>query len=286
MKVFKAIGTAVVLSVLCAAIALTLVAGAVRFMALNPSYFKAFMPRKAYCAEMRECITENLDHVALLYGFDEGALNEVVTDDSIRSYTKSMIDALYTQEDLENLQLPAYSSEGFRQYALAHTGYSEKGAEDFAQDCATSVTEDLSAISVGLLLTQFRQFRDGTLAGSSLLLFCAGLALTVLMLVFVKLIFAGGRSKRAGSVVLWGGCFMGVTLVFVPVMQFLFFDYIGRLNVSVSAFRTILTGFLNTFLYGFFFVLLVLMAFTTVMLSIAIVRASRKKRSGKSEKTA
>jgi hypothetical protein len=285
MKVFKAIGTAVVLTVLCAAIALTLVAGAVRFMALNPAYFKAFLPMKSYCEEMRERITENLDHVALLYGFDEGALDEVVTDDSIRTYTKAMIDALYTQEDLGKLQLPAYPSDGFKRYVLEHTGYSEKAADDFASDCATSVTEDLTAINVGLILTQFQQFRDGTLAHSSLLLFCAGLALTVLMLVFVKLIFAGG-SRRAGAVVLWGGCFMGVTLVFVPVMQFLFFDYVGRLNVSVSAFRTILTGFLNTFLYGFFFVLLALMTLTVLMLSIAIVRASRKKRSGKSEKTA
>lgn len=286
MKVLKAVGTVIVLTVLCASIALTLVAGAVRFMALNPAYFKAFLPAKSYCAELRERISENLDHVALLYGFDEGALDEVVTDDSIRAYTKAMIDALYTQEDLNSLQLPAYPADGFRAYALAHTGYSEKGADDFAQDCATSVTEDLSAINVGLILTQFQRFRDGTLAQSSLLLFCAGLALTVLMLVFVKLIFAGGRSKRAGAVVLWGGCFMGVTLVFVPVMQFLFFDYVGRLNVSISAFRTILTGFLNTFLYGFFFVLLVLFTIVLLMLAIAIARASRKKRSGKSEKTA
>ncbi len=285
MKLLKAIGTAIVLTVLCASIALTLVAGAVRFLALNPAYLKAFMPTKDYCAEMRGRIAENLDHVALLYGFDEGALNEIVTDESIRAYTKTTLDALYTQKDLRSMPLPAYPADGFKAYVLAHTGYSEKAADDFAADCATSVTEDLSAINVGLVLWQFQKFRDGTLAQSSLLLFCAGLALTALMLVFVKLIFAGS-SKRTGAVVLWGGCFMGVTLVFVPVMQFLFFDYVGRLNVSVSAFRTILTGFLNTVLYGWFFILLVLMVFVILMLSIAIARASRKKRSGKSEKTA
>ena len=71
---------------------------------------------------------------------------------------------------------------------------------------------------------------------------------------------------------------MGVTLVFVPVMQFLLFDYVGRLNVSISAFRTILSGLLYTALYGWFIVLLALFVLVTLFLLIATIRASRRKR--------
>ena len=47
MKFFRFIGTAIVLTVLCAAIALTLVSGALRFIALNPDYVKMFLPTKS-----------------------------------------------------------------------------------------------------------------------------------------------------------------------------------------------------------------------------------------------
>ena len=285
MKVLRGIGTAIVLIVLCGALALALVAGPVRFMALNPAYLKAFMPTRSYCDEMRERVSEDLDYVALLYGLDEGALNEVVTDESIRSFTNDMIDALFAAETKTELNLPAYPSEGFAAYLRERTSYSETAIRDFSEDCAAAVTEDLSAIDSSLLVGAFTSFRDGAFANASILLFAGGAALTLLMCALLKLMYMG-KSKRTGSVVLWGGCFMGVTLVFVPVMQFLLFDYIGRLNVSISAFRTILTGLLNTVLYGWFLVLLVLLLFTILMLTLAIVRACRKKRPRKAEKKA
>ena len=72
MKVIRAIGTAIVLAVLCAALMLTLVAGPVRFLALNPWYLKTFVPTRSYCEQLRENLTEDLDHVALLYGLEAG----------------------------------------------------------------------------------------------------------------------------------------------------------------------------------------------------------------------
>lgn len=277
MKVLKAIGTALILLVLCAAIVLTLVSGAAKFLATNPSYLKTFLPTKSYCAEMRERLSDDLDHIALLYGLEEGSLSEVVTDDAIRSYTNAMIDALFAENATAPLELPSFPKDGFADYIRARTAYSEQGVADFAEDCAQAVTEDLSAINTALVIEPFLRFRENTFTRSALILFFAGILLVILMCIFLKLMYMG-RSKRTGAVVLWGGCFMGITLVFVPVMQFLLFDYVGRLNISVSAFRTILTGFLNTILYGWFFVLLALELLTVLLLIVAIARASRRKK--------
>jgi hypothetical protein len=283
MKVLKGIGTALILAVLIASVALTLVSGAVRFMTVNPWYLKTFVPTGSYCADMRERLGDDLDHIALLYGLEEGALSEVVTDDAIKAYTGTMIDALLAEDATAPLALPAFPKEGFADWMHTHTGYSEQGVSDFSEDCAQAVTEDLGAINTTLIIEPFLAFRDHTFTRASLILFIAGLLLVILMLVFLKLMYLG-KSKRTGSVLIWGGCFMGVTVVFVPVMQFLLFDYIGRLNISVSAFRTALTGFLNTVLYGWFFILLGLEVLSFILLLVAITRWSGQKRKRKAAK--
>ncbi len=277
MRLLKGIGTAIALLVLCFAIILTLVAGPLRFLVLNPTYLKMFVPSKAYCAEMRERISEDLDHVAILYGLENGALYEVVADDSIRAYTNTLIDALFAAENTDSLNLPAYPSDSFAAYMREHSGYSDKAIQDFAEDCAAAVTEDLSAIDMGVLILRFTTFRDGMFVNMLPILFGAGVALTVLMCAIIKLLYAGS-TRRAGSVLMWGGCFMGVTLVLVPVSQFLLFDYVGRLNITPSAFRTILSGLLNTAFYGWFYILLALFLLVTLFLILAILRAARKKR--------
>lgn len=277
MKVIRAIGTAIVWAVLCAAIVLTLVSGAVRFLALNPAYLKTFVPTRSYCERLRANLSDDLDHVALLYGLEAGTLAEVVTDESIRAYTVELIDAMFDANATTELNLPDYPADGFAAYLKEHSAYSEQAIKDFSEDCAAAVTEDLSAINATLLVNQFTIFRDGPIANATILLFAGGIILTVLMIVILKLMYAG-KSRRAGSVVVWGGLFMGVTLVFVPVMQFLLFDYIGRLNISVSAFRTMLTGLLYTVLYGWFIVLAALLFVCTLLLLISIIRASRTRK--------
>ena len=284
MKLIKGIATLIVLVVLVSAIAVMLAAGLIRFVAMNPLYLKTFMPSKSYCAELHARISDDLDHVALLYGFGEGELGDLVTDDAIRAYTNATIDALYGRTGTEALQLPTYPADAFAAYARAHTSYSEQGVKDFSEDCATAVQEDLASIDVDLITGRFAALRETSVVKYSLVLFFAGLLLALLMLIFLRLMYLG-RSKRAGTVVIRGGLFMGVTLVFVPVMQFLLFGYVDRLNVSVSAFRTILTGYLNTILYGWFVVLLALEVLTALLLLVAVIRAS-KKRSGKSGKNA
>ena len=277
MKALRVIGTAIVLTVLCAAIVLTLAAGGVRFLALNPQYLIAFVPTRSYCEQLREDLADDLDHVALLYGLDPGELSDVVTDESLRDYTADLIEALFDADASDELELPSYSARPFARYLRKQrTEYSEQAIEDFSEDCAAAVTEALTAINATPLVQLFITFRDSRLADSALLLFIGGAILTLLMCVILRLMYLGS-ARRAGSVVLWGGCFMGVTLVFVPVMQFLLFDYIGRLNITASAFRTILTGLLYTTLYGFFIALSALQFVFTLLLLIAIIRASRRK---------
>ena len=277
MRLLRTLGTALVLLILCASLVLTLVAGPLRFMALNPAFLKTFVPTTSYCEEMRARVSEDLDHVAILYGLESGVLNDVVSDESIKTYTSALIDAMFAQETTDSLNLPAYPTDGFAAYLKAHSSYSDKAIEDFSQDCAAAVTEDLSAIDASLLVSNFTRFRDSMFVNLLPILFGAGLALTVLMCAIMKLLYAG-TSKRAGSVLMWGGCFMGITLVLVPVSQFLLFDYVGRLNITPSAFRTILTGLLYTSLYGWLIVLLALFVLVTLFLALAIVRAARKKK--------
>lgn len=280
MKFFKFIGTAIILTVLCAAIALTLLSGALRFIVLNPAYIKTFLPTKSYCEEMRRNLSDDLDHVALLYGLPDGAFSEVVTDESIKAYTNTLIDALYAPDAKSPLELPAYPADGFRSYLKANTSFSAEGVNDCAEDAAQAVTEDLSAINTPLLVEPFLKLRDHTFSRSSLVLFIAGALLTVVALIFLKMLYLG-KAKRTGAVLRWGGCFMGTTLVFVPVMQFILFGYVERLNITASAFRTILTGYLNTILYGMFLALLALELFTFLLLLIAIVRAGHGKKTKK-----
>lgn len=285
MKLFKFIGTAIVLAILCAAIALTLLSGALRFIVLNPDYIKTFLPTKSYCEKMRDVLTDDLDHVALLYGLPEGTFSTVVTDESIKDYTNKLIDALYAKDAKAPLDLPAYPADGFRSCLKANTAFSAEGVNDCAEDAAQAVTEDLSAINTKLLIEPFLKLRNHTFSRSSLVLFVAGILLVIVMLIFLSMLYYG-KGKRSGAVLRTGGCFMGVTLVFVPVMQFILFGYVERLNITASAFRTMLTGYLNVILYGWFIVLAALELLTFLLLLVAAARAARKKRSIKSRKNA
>ena len=280
MKLFKFLGTAIVLAILCAAIVLTLTAGALRFLILNPAYFKTFLPTKSYCAEMREQLSDDLDHVALLYGLKEGTFSTVVTEESIKNYTNLLIDALYAPDAKAPLNLPAYPADGFKSCLRADTSFPPEGIDDCAEDCAQAVTEDLSAINTKIVIEPFLKLKNHTFSRASLVLFVAGILLTIVMLIFLTMLYYG-KAKRTGAVLRNGGCFMGVTLVFVPVMQFLLFGYVERLNITASAFRTMLTGYLHTLLYGWFLVLLALELLTFLLLLIAIARAAHSRKKSK-----
>ena len=77
MKVLKGFGTIIVLALLVAAFALTLLSGLIRFMAMNPSYVKSFMVTHKYCEEIRDRLSDDLDHISALYGIEEGELKKL-----------------------------------------------------------------------------------------------------------------------------------------------------------------------------------------------------------------
>lgn len=273
MKFGKAVGTVVLCLLLCFSTALLLGTSLLRLVVLNPAFYKAFAVTPAYCAELRTRIGENLDHVAILYGLDEGALNDVVTDEDIAAYTDALIDALFDDATTDTLALPPYPTEGFAAYLDAHTAYSEQAIRDFSEDCAASVYEDLSAVNVGLFVSGVTRVRTSRLALLSPVLAAAALLLTGVLIALVKTVHS--ETPRIGRVAVWGGLFMGVSTLFVPLSEFWLFDYIDRLNLSISAFRTILSNLLKTALYGSLAALGALLAVTLLLLIVACAIAAR-----------
>lgn len=276
MKPLKVFGTLLLCLLLLCSTVLTLASGLLSFVVLRPAFYKAFVPSKAYCDELRARIGENLDHVAILYGLDEGALTDVVTDADIRAYTAALTDALFDSGTTDTLALPPYPAEGFADYLRAHTSYSEQAVSDFSEDCAASVTGDLSAVDVGLLVSGVSRIRSSRLASLAPVLFLAAFVFGCALIALLLAVHT--HSPRAGRVAVLGALFMGLTVVFVPLSQFWLFDYIGRLNISISAFRTILSGFLNTALYGCLAVSGALLLVVSLLLLLACRSAARPHR--------
>lgn len=284
MKFWKGLASLVLIVLLLCTVSIGLFSGLFRFVAANPAYLKTFLPTQSYCDELRARIGENLEHIALLYGLEDNALYEVVTDTDIRVFTEAMIDAFYSAESADSVVLPVYDPSPFREYLAARTALSEQAISDFSEDCAAAVTEDLHAVNLDLVLNLFVSMTHSPVYRFSPILCCSCVLLTVLLLVFLNTMHS--RAKNTRRILSWGSLFMGTSIVFVPVMQFLLFDYIGRLNISVSAFRTILSGMLNTVLYGCLVILLVLTVLFLVGLLVSIGLACRRKKPKKTEKYA
>lgn len=284
MKFWKGLGSLVLIVLLLATISIGLFSGLFRFIVANPAYLKTFLPTKSYCDELRAHISEDLEHVALLYGLEDDALYEVVTDADLCAFTVTMIDALYAAETNEAVTLPVYSPEPFRAYLSDKTAWSEQAVTDCSEDCAAAVTEALHAVNFDLVVGIFAAMNSSPLYRLSPLLCICCLLLTVLLLVFLSTMH--GKSPNTRRILCWGSLFMGTNIVFVPVMQFLLFDYIGRLNITVSAFRTTLAGMLNTILYGCLIVLLAFLVLSLIGLLVSIGLSCRRKKPKKSEKNA
>lgn len=281
MSFGKAVGTVLLCVLILFSSAVMLVSGLLTFVVMNPNYYKAIVPNRMYCDELRARIGENLDHVAILYGLQEGELSEVVTDADIRAYTAALVDALFREQTTDSLTLPAYPTEGFAAYLKAHTAYSDQAIKDFSEDCAASVGEDLAALDVNLIVSGFTRLRTSRLAQLAPILMIASTALTGILIAMTCAVLA--EERRARGVTVWGGLLLGTATVFVPLSQFWLFDFVGRLNIDISAFRTILTGLLNAALYGCLAVLGVLMAAEIVLLIASCLRKPHKKRRAKAK---
>ena len=276
MSFGKAIGTVLLCALLLFSSAVMLVSGLLTFVVMNPNYYKLMVPNRAYCEELRSRIGDNLDHIAIQYGLEEGELNGVVTDADIRAYTAALVDALFSEQTTDSLTMPAYPAEGFAAYLKQHTAYSDQAIQDFSEDCAESVGGDLAALDVDLIVSGFARFRTSRLAQLAPILMIASTALTGILIAMTCAVLS--EERRARGITVWGGLLLGTATVFVPLSQLWLFDFVGRLNIEISAFRTILTGLLNSALYGCIAVLGALLAFSLVMLIFACLRKPHKKR--------
>lgn len=275
MKISKAIGTVLLCFLLLIGAALALCAGLFRFLVLNPDYYKAFVPSSDYCEEMRTNISANLDHIAIQYGLEEGSLKDVVTDTELTAYTRALIDGLFDSGTTDSLALPVYPKESFSEYLKAHTAYSEQAATDFAEDCAASVTEDLSSVNLDLLVSGFSRLRGSRLALLSPIVCIASSVLVIVLCAMAATLHSDTHST--GAICIFGGLFMGISTVLVPLVVFWLFDYIGRLNLAVSVFRTVLIRIFSCALYGCLSVLFLLLGVSFMMLLLSCISAARGK---------
>ena len=265
MKLSKAFGTLILTALIILGVFLALASSLFSFLVLNPAFLKAFVPSGSYCAEMREQLGKNLDHIALLYGLDEGSLSGIVSDEEIRTFTKLSIDRMFGNDS--KAQDLSYPKEPFSDYLRTHTAYSEQAAADFSEDCAESVTNDLLSLNTEIISSAAGAVLSSRLAKLSPVLSIASLLLVFVLSLMMRTVHSERRS--VSSLCTAGGFFCGAAAVFVPLTVFWLFDYIGRLNIAVSPVRTALTGLLGTMLYGCLAVsgLTVLISFLILLIS-------------------
>ena len=274
MKFFKGLISAILLVLLLASTAVTLLAGAVRFLALNPAFLKTFLTTKPYCNAFRESMVDELDTTAAQYGLDDAAFDACIQDDDVKSYTSALIDALYAADGTTDVALPAFPMAHFEEYLRSNPAFeTEQAVSDCLADCSAVIADNTELTLVANVLASLQVSLP---ARYSILLFVGGLALTLLMVIFLSLVHV--RSKRAGGVLVFGGLFLGTTVAFVPVWQFVLFGYVDRVAYGVSIFRTFLTSWLNTILYGAMFLLLGLLVLFGILLLVAIIRAAKGKK--------
>ncbi len=272
MKLSKAVGTLILTCLITLGVFLALISSLFSFMVLNPVFLKTFVPSGQYCSEMREQIGKNLDHIAILYGLNEGSLTDVIKNEEIRNYTDLSIDRLFGSTDTDAL---SYPKGPFSDYLRKHTAYSEQAAADFSEDCAESVTRDLMSLNTDIIVSAVSAVLSSRLAKLSPILSMASVLLVFVLSIMMRTIHSERRS--VSSLCTSGGFFCGASAVFVPLTVFWLFDYIGRMNIAVSPIRTALTGLLSTMLYGCLSVSGLIVLFSFLVMLVSSVFAARKK---------
>lgn len=249
MKKFRTFLTVIIVPILIAGVALSLLSGILRFVVLNPNYYKKNLANKSYCEQMQSYINEDLDHIAILYDLEDGAMENFVSTESIKEYTSRYIDAVFDINNTDGtLVVPKYRNNEFVNYILSNTSYNYDAATDFGDDCAEAVESNLASINQDILLDNVALLLESDLViqFTALFVMLAGLTLGLMAL----LIFMYMGSLRQGITAVFGSVFCGATLIFVPLWVFELKGYTERLNLAPSAGYVQLTGIINTFIGG------------------------------------
>lgn len=249
MKKFRTFLTVIIVPILIAGVALSLLSGILRFVVLNPNYYKKNLANKSYCEQMQGYINEDLDHIAILYNLEDGAMENFVSTESIKEYTSRYIDTVFDINNTDgSLVVPKYRNNEFVNYILSNTSYNYDAATDFGDDCAEAVESNLASINQDILLDNVALLLESDLViqFTALFVMLAGLTLGLMAL----LIFMYIGSLRQGVIAVFGSVFCGATLIFVPLWVFELKGYTERLNLAPSAGYVQLTGIINTFIGG------------------------------------
>lgn len=249
MKTFRTFMTIIFVPLLIISSAMTLLSGLLRFAVLNPNYYKRNLADKAYCEEMLEYINEDLNHIEILYGLEDGALEGLIGEEDIKSYTALYIDAVFALDQTGGvLQIPQYPNNAYVNYMLSNSPNSYEAAVDFGEDCSEVIESHLSAVTQPMLLDNVTYLLQNKLVVEFTALFAMLLGLTVGLSVLLVCCYIG--KIKSGLIALSGSLFCGTSLVFAPLWMFNLKGYTERLNIAPSPYRTQLVGILDSFLGG------------------------------------
>lgn len=283
MRALRAVLTPLCMLLLTVSFALTGVCASLRLAVLDPDYYVNALPRIRYCEEMQDYINGELDHIGALYGFSDGALDDLVTTDEIKAYTATFVEAVFAY-DGGDFHIEPYATARFAEFYSANTDHAYDAAVEFSEDCLSTAQACMTAACQDLLLdglhgvTQNRYVSLLTRSLAPLLAIDAALLLLLLMSYLGQL--------RLGGVLCTGTLFLGASLVFVPTAVFAARNYIGRLNIAASPLQLQVTGMVRAALTGALTVFSVMLAVTLALLLLCIFLYARKgaKKRGRNRK--
>ncbi|MDO4564365.1 MAG: hypothetical protein Q4C04_01980 [Clostridia bacterium] len=278
MKTVRTILTFILAPLLAAATLLSLFSGIMRFVVLNPDYYKKHLADERYCEEMQEQLNDDLGYIAILYGLPESAMENFLSHDEIKSYTAEYIDAVFAREDATaELTAVPYPNNRFVNYILSNTDNSYEAAVDFGDDCAEAVQSNLWAVNQPLLLNSVTFLKESRIIVELTALFTLLLILTLGLSVLLFCLYIG--NIRGGLTAVFGSTFCGSVLILAPLLAFGLKGYAERLNIALSAYRTQLTGIINSILEGGLWIAGLVAGISLVVLVFcAFTKKKRKKK--------
>ena len=284
MKALRVILTPVFVILLMVSFALTGLSAAFRLTVCNPDFYIRMLPRYSYLENMQDAINDEVNHVGALYGFEDGALDDLVTTDEIRAYTGTYLAAAFAYDGSEPFHIEPFSSPCYAEYFSAHTDFGYDAAVEFSEDCLFEAQAAMTASSSDLLLGGLSGLMQNRYVVLIERLIWSFVAVDCAILLMLLVLYIG--KVRQGFLWMTGALFMGASTVFAPVTVFVCRGYADKLNIAASALQVQVTAFFRTALSGAMTVAGTMLAATLVLLILAIaLYVKKRKKSRKKDLT-
>ncbi len=284
MKALRVILTPVFVILLMVSFALTGLSAAFRLTICNPDFYIRMLPRYSYLENMQDAINEETNHIGALYGFEDGALDDLVTTDEIRAYTETYLAAAFAFDNTESFRVAPFSSTCYAEYYSAHTDFGYDAAVEFSEDCLFEAQACMTASSSDLLLGGLNGLMQNRYVMLVQRLIWSLVAVDCAILLMLLVLYIG--KVRQGFLWMTGALFMGASTVFAPVAVFVCRRYADKLNIAASALQVQVTAFFRTALTGGMIVAGTMLAATMALLILAIaLYVKKRKRTRKKDLT-